>query len=126
MFFLLAFCLVLVLARRSAEMTGLAKHPPIQRIAAMFVWFRRELDDTALQETQEQGILACASGFVQNAVCSLIAYLASVAVLVVGVPQAFDNVAVSAIFFWNDQVAASVAFRSIFPLWVCSREENIC
>lgn len=41
-------------------------------------------------------------GFVQETVCSLFAYLASVAVLVVGVPQAFDNVAVSTVFFWND------------------------
>lgn len=53
----------------------------------------------------EQGVLVCVcvvSGFVQDTVCSLVAYLTSVAVLVVGVPQAFNNVAVSAIFFWND------------------------
>lgn len=45
-------CFALVLARNHAQMTSLAKHPSIQRIAAMFVWFRRELDDAALQETQ--------------------------------------------------------------------------
>lgn len=87
-----------MLARNHAQVTGLAKHPPIQRIAAMFVGFRRELDDAALQET----CICVVSGFVQDAVCSLIAYLASVAVLVVGVPQAFDNVTVSTVFFWND------------------------
>lgn len=46
------FCFVLVLARNQAQVTGLAKHPPIQRVAAMFIWFRRELDDTDLQETR--------------------------------------------------------------------------
>lgn len=53
--FLLVFCFILVLASNHAQMTGLAKHPPIQRIAAMFVWFRRELDDADLQETQWTG-----------------------------------------------------------------------
>lgn len=53
--FLLVFCFILVLAGNHAQMTGLAKHPPIQRIAAMFVWFRRELDDADLQETQWTG-----------------------------------------------------------------------
>lgn len=45
-------CFLLELARNQTEMTGLAKHPPVQRIAAMFIWFRRKLDDTDLQETQ--------------------------------------------------------------------------
>lgn len=48
------------------------------------------------------GRLGVVSGFVRNTVCSLIAYLASVAVLMVGAPQAFDDVAVSTVFFWND------------------------
>lgn len=40
---------VLVLDRDLAQMTRFAKHLPIQRIASMLVWFRRELDDTDLQ-----------------------------------------------------------------------------
>lgn len=45
-------CFLLVLARNQTEMTGLAKQPPIQRMAATFIWFWRELDDTDLQERQ--------------------------------------------------------------------------
>lgn len=55
------------------------------------------------------------SGFVRNTVCSLIAYLASVAVLMVGAPQAFDDVAVSTVVFWNDWLVAGIAFWSILP-----------
>lgn len=50
--FVWVVCFLLELARNQTEMTGLAKHPPVQRIAAMFIWFRRKLDDTDLQETQ--------------------------------------------------------------------------
>lgn len=56
-------------------MARFAKHLPIQRIAAVLIWFRRELDGTDLT---------------------------SVAVLVVGAPQAFNVIAVGTIFFWND------------------------
>lgn len=49
------FVFRLVLARNHVQMAGLAKHPPIQRIAAMFIWFRRELNDADLQETQRTG-----------------------------------------------------------------------
>lgn len=65
----------LVLARNQGQVASFAQHPPIQRIAAMVIWFRGELDDTDLT---------------------------SVAVLMVGTSQAFNSVAVSTIFFGND------------------------
>ena len=40
----------LVLARDQAQMARFAKHLPIQRIAAVLIWFRRELDGTDLQK----------------------------------------------------------------------------
>lgn len=43
--------LVLALVRNQVQMARFAKHLPIQRIAAMLIWFRRELDDTDLQKT---------------------------------------------------------------------------
>lgn len=94
-------CFVLVLARNEAQMTGLAEHLPIQRVAAMFVWFRRELDDTDLQDTQDQGSQPVVRGSVQP-LAQPLPYLTSVAVLMVGVTQALDDVAVSTVFFWND------------------------
>ena len=40
----------LVLARNQAQMARFAKHLPIQRIAAVLIWFRRKLDGTDLQK----------------------------------------------------------------------------
>lgn len=62
---------------------------------------------------------------IQDTVCSQNAYLTSVAVLMVGVPQTFNIIAVSTIFFWNDQLVAGLTFWSILPLWTFQRKEKI-
>lgn len=68
-------------------------------------------------------ILVCVS--IQDTVCSQNAYLTSVAVLMVGMPQAFNIIAVSTIIFWNDQLVAGLTFWSILPLWTFKRKEKI-
>lgn len=103
---------VLVLARNQAQMARFAKHLPIQRIAAVLIWFRRELDDTDLQTKLKTDWLVvikvclCAcilvSVSIRCIVCTQNAYLTSVAVLMVGASQTFNSVAVSTILFWNN------------------------
>lgn len=118
---------VLVLAGDQAQMARFAKHLPVQRIAAVLIWFRRELDDADLQTIWKTywlvkiNVCLCdcrlVSVTLQFTVCPQNAYLTSVAVLVVGASQTFNIIAVSTIFFWNDQLVAGVTLWSIFSLW---------
>lgn len=66
---------VLVLTRNQVQMARFTKHLAVQRITAVLIWLRRELDD---------------------------ADLTSVAVLMVGASHAFNIIAVSTVIFWND------------------------
>lgn len=103
-------------------MARFAKQLPIQRITSVIIWFRRQLDDTDLQT-----ILEIYSQAVKNVclcVCILVrvsllysTYLTSVAVLMIGVSQTFNSVAVSAILFGNDQLVTGATHRSILPSW---------
>lgn len=43
--------IVLVLTRNHAQVARLAEHLPVQRIAAVLIWFWRELDIADLQRT---------------------------------------------------------------------------
>lgn len=82
---------MLLLPRNQVHMAGFAQQFPFQRIAAMLVWFRGELDATDLT---------------------------SVAVLMVGVPQTLNSVAISTIFLRNDKMVTSSTLWSIFPVVV--------
>lgn len=104
---------VLVLTRNQVQVARFAEHPPIQRIAAVLVWFRGELDDTDLQTTWETvemlvvihvclWVCILVSVSIQCAVCTQGAYLTSVAVLMVGASQTLNSVAVSTVLFWNN------------------------
>ncbi len=44
---------VLVLARNQVQVARFAKHLPVQRIAAVLIWFRRELDEADLQTVRK-------------------------------------------------------------------------
>lgn len=80
---------VLLLGRNQAQVTVFAKHPPIQRMAPMVIWLRGELDD---------------------------ADLTAVAVLVEGVPLALYSVAISTVFFGDDELLASTTLGGVFPV----------